>query len=109
MYYVYMMRCSDNSLYIGITTDLERRFKEHTKKDGKGAKYTRSRTVISVAAAWETDGGRAAASRLEARLKKLKKDKKELLCENPERLCEFFENEQEFGVVSLSNIPVRRP
>ncbi|MBQ3573901.1 MAG: GIY-YIG nuclease family protein, partial [Clostridia bacterium] len=38
MYYVYMMRCSDNSLYTGITTDLERRFEEHKSK--KGAKYT---------------------------------------------------------------------
>lgn len=87
--------------WLRITTDLERRFKEHTQKDGKGAKYTRSRTVVSVAAAWETDSGRAEASKLEARLKKLRKDKKELLCKNPERLCDFYENGQEFSVVNL--------
>lgn len=92
MYYVYLMRCSDNSLYCGITTDLVRRFAEHTDKDNaRGAKYTHSRTVISVAAAWKTKQGRAAASRLEARLKKLPKVKKEILCQFPEKLGEFYE------------------
>lgn len=91
MYYVYMMRCSDNSLYIGITTDVMRRFKEHTEKNGKGAKYTRSRSVTEIAAVWETDGGRAEASKLEAKLKKLKKDRKEYLCKNPEKVNELFE------------------
>ena len=41
MYYVYMLRCTDNSLYTGITTDLERRMSEHFSKDKKCAKYTR--------------------------------------------------------------------
>ncbi len=40
--YVYMLRCSDGSLYTGWTTDLERRVKEHNSS-GKGAKATRSR------------------------------------------------------------------
>lgn len=79
-YYVYMMRCSDNLLYTGITTDLERRFSEHTKKDGTGAKYTRAKSVVSVACVWVTGSGRSDASKLEARLKKLTKEKKELLC-----------------------------
>ncbi len=96
MYYVYMMRCSDNSLYTGITTDLERRFSEHTKKDGAGAKYTRAKRVASIACAWMTDGGRSEASKIEARLKKLSKEKKELLCKAPERLYEFCECEEVF-------------
>ena len=78
MYYVYMMRCSDNSLYSGITTDLERRFSEHTNKEGKGAKYTRAKEVVEIACAWVTDSGRSEASKLEAKLKKLTKEKKEL-------------------------------
>ena len=95
-YYVYMMRCSDNSLYSGITTDLERRFREHTNKDGKGAKYTRAKDVVAIACAWVTDSGRSEASKLEAKLKKLPKEKKELLCKAPERLYEYYKGEEVF-------------
>lgn len=102
MYYVYFMRCSDDSLYCGITTGLERRFNEHkNKENARGAKYTHSRTVVSVAAAWQTKEGRAAASRLEARLKKLTKAKKEILCKSPERLYEFYDGESEFVSVNV--------
>jgi len=71
-YYVYMMRCEDGSLYAGITTDLQRRFKEHTRQDksGRGARYTALRRPIGYAAAWSS-AGRAEASRLEYRIKKL--------------------------------------
>ena len=103
MYYVYMMRCSDNSLYTGITTDLERRFAEHTKKAGTGAKYTRAKEVIGIACAWVTDEGRSEASKLEARLKKLSKEKKEILCGSPERLYEFCKCENVFISVNISN------
>ena len=40
MYYIYILRCKDKSLYTGITTDVERRFKEH--RAGTGGRYTRS-------------------------------------------------------------------
>ncbi|WP_163969229.1 GIY-YIG nuclease family protein [Oceanobacillus halotolerans] len=43
---VYMLKCSDNSLYTGYTTDLERRVKMH--EEGKGAKYTRGRGPFQV-------------------------------------------------------------
>ena len=42
MWYTYIVRCSDNSLYTGVTTDLERRVDEHNSSD-KGAKYTKGR------------------------------------------------------------------
>ncbi|MBQ8807791.1 MAG: GIY-YIG nuclease family protein [Clostridia bacterium] len=104
MYYVYLMRCSDNSLYCGITTDLYRRFKEHTDKaNTKGAKYTHSRKVISIAAAWQTQCGRGEASKLEARLKKLTKEKKELLCKSPQRLYDFYGGEQVFSVAEIGS------
>ena len=106
MYYVYMMRCSDNSLYTGITTDLERRFAEHTKKDGTGAKYTRAKDVVCVACAWVTDNGRSDASKLEARLKKLPKEKKELLCQTPERLYEFYDGEEVFICVDADKCKI---
>ena len=40
-----MLRCEDNSLYTGITTDLERRMTEHFSKDAKCAKYTYRHTA----------------------------------------------------------------
>ena len=50
-YFVYMLRCADNSLYTGYTTDLKRRLREH-RGGIKGAKYTRLRRVEGIAAAW---------------------------------------------------------
>lgn len=43
---LYILRCGDLSLYTGITTDLERRFKMHS--EGKGARYTRSRLPLEI-------------------------------------------------------------
>lgn len=40
MYYVYMLRCIDNTIYTGITVDVDRRMKEHFSKNEKCAKYT---------------------------------------------------------------------
>ena len=40
MYYTYMIRCEDNSIYTGITNNVEKRFNNHI--NGKGAKYTKS-------------------------------------------------------------------
>ncbi len=81
MYYVYILRCSDNSLYTGITTDVERRFEEHKAKNKKGAKYTSSRTVVSIEAVWEVPD-RSTASKLEHQIKKMPKLKKEELIIN---------------------------
>ena len=41
MYFVYLIKCKDGTIYTGITTDVKRRFVEH--KEGKGGHYTRSR------------------------------------------------------------------
>jgi len=44
-YYLYMVLCADDTLYTGITTDLERRVEEHNSSN-KGAKYTRARRPV---------------------------------------------------------------
>lgn len=86
-YYIYILRCTDNSLYTGITTDVKRRFEEHISGRYQGAKYTRSRKPVSIEALWQCCT-RSDASKLECALKKLTKAQKEkLICEN-----EFFEN-----------------
>ncbi|MFC1780237.1 GIY-YIG nuclease family protein [Patescibacteria group bacterium] len=46
MYYIYILLCSDNSLYTGFTTNIKRRIQEH--KEGKGSKYVRSRLPVKL-------------------------------------------------------------
>ncbi len=76
-WFVYILRCSDGSLYTGVTTDIDRRFIEH--KEGKtGAKYTRSRFPIEVVYR-ETCASRSEAQVKESALKKLRKADKELV------------------------------
>ncbi len=83
MYYVYLLRCADHSLYTGITTDPARRLAEHRGQGGRGARYTRSRGACALEAVF-TAGDRAQASRLEYRIKRLPKEKKEALIRNAE-------------------------
>ncbi|WP_027721940.1 GIY-YIG nuclease family protein [Maridesulfovibrio zosterae] len=45
-WYVYLLRCKDNSLYCGVTTDPARRLEEHNS--GTGAKYTRARLPVTM-------------------------------------------------------------
>ena len=46
MYYVYLVQCEDQSIYTGITNDLERRFQEH--KNGVGGHYTKAHKVKNI-------------------------------------------------------------
>ena len=73
MYYVYIMECLDKTLYTGITTDLERRFKEHNS--GKGGAYTRSKKVIKILYT-EKFPSRSTALKREAEIKSWRRDKK---------------------------------
>lgn len=78
MFYTYMIRCKDNSLYTGITTDIKRRFEEHSKKTSKCAKYTLNHQAEKIECAWQSET-RVLASRLEFYIKKLNKQEKENL------------------------------
>jgi len=76
-----MLRCEDNSIYTGITTDLERRMSEHFEKNEKCAKYTNSHTPKKLEKVWKTST-KSLASKLEYHIKKLPKSKKESLVNN---------------------------
>ncbi len=78
LWFVYYLRCADNSLYAGITTDLSRRLNEHNTCNKTGAKYTRVRRPVKLAYA-ETQENRQLASKREYQLKKLLKIQKEAL------------------------------
>ena len=77
-WYVYLLRCNDNTLYTGITTNIERRIKEHNLCDKKGAKYTRARRPVTLVYT-EESLNRSTASQREYALKKLTKKAKESL------------------------------
>lgn len=81
MYYVYMLRCINDSIYTGITTDVERRMGEHFNKDKKCAKYTGAHSPKKIEAVWQTDT-RSSASKLEYYIKTLEKRQKEELIKN---------------------------
>ena len=76
MYYIYMLRCEDNSIYTGITVNVGRRMEEHFSKNKKCAKYTFSHQAKKIEAVWETEN-KSLASKLEFNIKKLKKIEKE--------------------------------
>ena len=76
MWYVYILRCGDGTLYTGSTDDVERRLAAH--RAGKGAKYTRGRGPLELVYS-EPCGEHAAALRREYAIKKMKRREKELL------------------------------
>lgn len=73
---VYIILCSDGSLYTGISTDVERRFRQHST--GKGAKYFRGRAPLAIAF---REGGhsRNSAGRRESMIKKMTRLEKQVL------------------------------
>lgn len=75
---VYMVRCSDNSLYTGITNNLEKRIIVHNK--GKGSKYVKTRLPV-ILVYQEPSENRSSASKREYQIKQLTKAQKEILCQ----------------------------
>ena len=76
MYYLYILKCADKSLYTGITTDLKRRLAEHNGLSlKKGAKYTAARRPVKIIYSKKYKD-RSRASKEEARIKKLSRIQK---------------------------------
>lgn len=73
MWFVYILECSDGTLYTGITTDVNKRLLTHNK--GKGAKYCRNRLPVVLRASFEAEN-RSLASKEEYRIKQLTRQKK---------------------------------
>lgn len=72
---VYILTCSDGTLYTGVCTDLPRRLNEHNGAGTKGAKYTRARRPVQLFYQ-EPCADRASACRREAAIKKLTRNQK---------------------------------
>ena len=81
MWFLYILRCGDGTLYTGITTDVPRRLEAH--RQGKGAKYTRGRGPLELVYREEC-GTHSQALKREWEVKTLRRSEKELLiCETP--------------------------
>lgn len=76
---VYILRCADDSLYTGITNDLDRRVQQHNA--GTASRYTRSRLPVKLVFQ-ETHGSRSAALVREAAIKRLTRKQKSSLIQS---------------------------
>lgn len=73
-YYTYMLRCKDNSIYTGMTNNIDNRLNKHLA--GLGAKYTRTHQVEKLEAVWRSRD-KSLACKLEYQIKQLTKKQKE--------------------------------
>ena len=105
MAYIYIVRCDDDTLYTGITKDIEKRMKNHTQGKGSShAKYMRSHKPVELMALWQTEEYKVAA-KLEYAIKiKLTRMQKLELTETPERVGEVFESLSEYEFVPVRGI-----
>lgn len=79
MFYVYLLLCSDNTLYCGYTNDLEKRINAHNS--GRGAKYTKSRLPVRLVYS-ESFQTKSEALVRECAIKRMKRSEKRALFEN---------------------------
>lgn len=87
--YTYMLRCTDGSIYTGITKDVGRRMKEHKEQGKECAKYTRTHQFLRLEAVFSSSTWSEAA-KLEYAIKRLPKEKKEQLIARPELVTAMF-------------------
>ena len=77
-WYLYLIRCHDGTLYTGITTDVDRRFAQHQRQGATGSKYLKGRGPL-VLVFQERLGTKSLALKVERRVKKMSKGRKERL------------------------------
>jgi putative endonuclease len=75
---VYILQCADDTLYTGITNDLEKRLQQHNGELNNGAKYTRSRQPVALVYS-ESSSSRSEASKREYAIKRLSRLQKQSL------------------------------
>jgi putative endonuclease len=91
LFSLYILRCADGSLYTGIAADVEKRLAEH-QSGPRGAKYLRGRQPLKLEFS-QAIGDRALASRLEYRVKRLSRARKESLIAGTESLHDLTEDQ----------------
>ena len=94
----------DNSIYTGITTNINRRMEEHFSKNEKCAKYTYTHSAKKLEAVWETKN-KSLASKLEYYIKRLNKERKEILL-NTKDLNVIFSNNDKIDLKEYFSIDI---
>ncbi|GJQ22833.1 MAG: hypothetical protein HBSAPP01_06230 [Candidatus Brocadia sapporoensis] len=87
-WFLYMIRCKHGKLYTGVTTDVERRFVEHTRNNKKGAKCLRGKAPLTLVMKKKI-GSKSMALKIESRVKRLSKIKKEMLVDGKIKVKEL--------------------
>ena len=90
-WFLYLIRCRHGRLYTGITTDVLRRFEEHKSHDKKGSKYLRGKSPLKLVMK-KRIGNKSLALKIEAKVKKLSKIKKELLVDGKIKIRDIKRN-----------------
>lgn len=98
MYYTYIIRCKDNSLYTGYTTDISRRMREHTT--GINSKYTKSRGFLKLEVYFVCKS-KSDAMKLEYKIKKKSRYQKLNIIESPEEFIQILKQEEDFIVLEF--------
>ena len=87
-YWVYILKCANNTYYTGYTNNLAKRYQSHLDGTGK-CKYTRSFRPVCIAQSWEIDDDKSLAMQLEAYIKSCSRAEKERLIDCPLSLKGF--------------------
>ncbi len=96
IYYIYILRCEDNSLYTGIAKDYLIRYKKH--RLGVGAKYTRNKKPVKIEKVWKVDS-RSNALKVEYAIKRYSKIEKEKFILNENILKELVRKKLEIDLI----------
>lgn len=95
MCYTYIIRCKNNSLYTGYTTDINRRMKEHEK--GINSKYTKAKGFDKLEVYFKSNS-KSDAMKLEYYIKKLTRDKKLWIVNNPTLFIEEVKDKFQISI-----------
>lgn len=99
MCYTYIIRCKNNTLYTGYTTDIIRRMEEHKK--GINSKYTRAKGFDKLEVFFESDS-KSQAMKLEYYIKKLSKSKKIWIINNPELFIDEVKDKYQISIGKIN-------
>lgn len=99
MCYTYIIRCKNNTLYTGYTTDIIRRMEEHKK--GINSKYTRAKGFDKLEVFFESDS-KSQAMKLEYYIKKLSKSKKLWIINNPELFIDEIKDKYQISIGKIN-------
>jgi putative endonuclease len=88
-WFLYLIRCKNGKLYTGITTDVERRFAEHKSNDKRGSKYLRGKAPLTLVMKKKI-GSKSMVLKIEAKVKKLSKIKKEMFIDGKLKVREIW-------------------